>query len=579
MHTFRVWAPLPKNVQLQLDGRRFQMEAVPGGWWTLAVPTVDSGGDYGFVLDGEGPFPDPRSAWQPQGVHGLSRLVNHGSFPWTDIGRQSAPLSSAVLYELHIGTFTPQGTFEAAIEKLDHLVELGITHVELMPVNEFDGDRGWGYDGVDLYAPHHAYGGPTGLKRLVEACHLRRLGVLLDVVYNHLGNSGNYLSRFGPYFSSDCSTPWGPALNLDGPDSDEVRCFFLDNASMWLCEYHFDGLRIDAVHALRDDSARPFLDQLGRRVRETSAHLGRHIILIAESDLNDPRLLWSRDRGGLEFCAQWNDDFHHALHAILTQENVGIYQDFGSLAHFCKAVGHGYVYDGQFSAYRRRTHGREPSGLNGHRFLAYLQNHDQVGNRAKGDRSSQLMSLGRLKIGAALVFTSPFVPMLFQGEEWGASTDFPFFTNYPEPDFAQAVREGRRREFAAYGWKPEEIPDPQSDEVFLHAKLNWAELASPPFAELLDWHRQLIRLRRAEVGLTDGRMELVQTSFDEKARWLVIERGAISIACNLGADTQRVPLKKCQRHLLLGSGVGACLPLDGVDLAPDSVAILKCEAP
>ncbi len=298
------------------------------GWWTAEVAAATPGCDYGYLLDGEGPFPDPRSPWQPYGVHGLSRLTDHQLFPWTASDFQAPPLSSAIVYELHVGTFTPEGTFTAAIDRLDHLVELGVTHVEMMPVNEFPGNHGWGYDGVQLFAPHHAYGGPEGLKKLVNACHARRLAVLLDVVYNHLGPSGNYLAKYAPYFNPRYSTPWGDAVNFDGPHCDEVRRFFCDNVLMWLRDYHFDGLRLDAVHAILDTSAEPFLEQLGLEVKQLSAQLGRHFVVIPESDLNDPRLLWSRERGGFELDAQWSDDFHHALHTVLTGERKGYYEDF-----------------------------------------------------------------------------------------------------------------------------------------------------------------------------------------------------------------------------------------------------------
>ncbi|HUE36243.1 MAG TPA: malto-oligosyltrehalose trehalohydrolase, partial [Candidatus Acidoferrum sp.] len=424
MKIFRVWATLPRKVELQLNGRVFPMTRADDGWWTVEIPDANAGNDYGFILDGAGPFPDPRSVLQPQGVHKLSRLTDGDAFKWTDKKFQPPPLSSAVIYELHLGTFTPRGTFISAIEKLHHLASLGVTHVELMPVVEFSGDHGWGYDGVDLFAPHHAYGAPDDLKKLVDACHARGLAVILDVVYNHLGPAGNYLSKFGPYFTKKFSSAWGEGINFDGPDSGEVRRFFCDNALMWLRDFHFDGLRLDAVHGMVDTSATHFLEQLKLEVEKLSAQLGRHLALIPESDLNDPRLLWSRGCGGYQLDAQWSDDFHHALHTVLTGERDGYYSDFGTVANLAKSLRHAFVYDGEFSAHRRRVHGRSTDGLSGHRFLGYLQNHDQIGNRARGERSSHLMSAKKLKIGAALVLTSPFLPMLFQGEEWGASTPF-----------------------------------------------------------------------------------------------------------------------------------------------------------
>ncbi len=550
------------------------MQSEPGDWWTAPVESAGPGSDYGFVLDGSGPFPDPQSAWQPNGVHALSRLVDQTAFRWTDSAFQPAPLSAAILYELHVGTFTSAGTFAAAVEKLDHLVRLGVTHIELMPVAEFPGHRGWGYDGVGLFAPHHAYGGPQELKRLVDACHARGLAVLLDVVYNHLGPSGNYLGKFGPYFTRRYSTPWGEAVNFDGAQSDAVRRYFCDNACLWLRDYHFDGLRLDAVDTILDNNAVPFLEQLGAEVRQLAAKLGRPLVLIAESDHNDPRLLWPPERGGFGLDAQWNDDFHHALHAWLTGEHAGYYADFGAVSDLAKAFRNAYVYDGRYSGYRQRRRGRPPVGLGGHRFLAYAQTHDQIGNRARGDRLSQLVSTDRLKIAAALTLTSPFVPMLFQGEEWGASTPFQYFTDHPEPDLAKAIREGRRQEFAAFGWKPEDIPDPQAPQTFLRSRLNWDELSREPHAGLLEWHRQLIALRRREPALLNDRLEAVQTRFDESAHWLTVERGPLTVICHLSDRAQLVPLRAGAQALLLASHDWIQAANGGVMMPPDSVCVL-----
>ena len=574
MHTFRLWATLPEGVEVQVASQRYPMRRGEDNWWTADVESAGPGSDYGFVLDGEGPFPDPRSPCQPNGVHALSRLVAH-DFQWKDSGFRAPPLSSALIYELHIGTFTPEGTFESAIEKLDHLVQLGITHVELMPVAEFSGKHGWGYDGVDVFAPHQPYGGHAGLQRLVNACHTRRLAVLLDVVYNHLGPSGNYLAKYAPYFNSHYHPPWGWAVNFDGPHSDEVRRFFCDNALMWLRDYHFDGLRLDAVHTIFDRSAKPFLEQLGDEVKELSRQTGRPLVVIPESDLNDPRLLWPHERGGFALDAQWGDDFHHALHAVLTGERTGYYGDFGTLADLAKALRNAYVYDGRYSAHRRRHHGRPPVGLDGHHFLGYAQTHDQVGNRARGERLSQLVSLGRLKIAAALVLTSPFVPMLFQGEEWGASTPFQYFTDHPEPDLAKAVREGRRREFAAFGWKPEEVPDPQAPRTFLGSRLNWEELSREPHGGLLDWHRRLIKLRQREPALSDGRLEAVLTRFDESARWLAVERGPLTIITFLSDRLQRVPIRAGRHVILMASDDSIQMNRSSIVMPPESVAVLK----
>ncbi len=560
------------------------MNAAESGWWEIKARLRDGNADYGFVLDDEGPFPDPRSPWQPNGVHKLSRVVDHSAFPWSDAGWQAPPLSSAIFYELHIGTFTPEGTFDAAIGKLDHLVALGVTHVEIMPVNEFPGDRGWGYDGVDLFAPHQAYGGPAGLKRFVQACHARKLAVVLDVVYNHLGPVGNYLGRFGPYFTTRYSTPWGPALNFDDRGSDEVRRFFCDNALMWLRDYHFDGLRLDAVHAILDTSAEPFLEQLKVEVAALEAQLGRRLVLIAESDLNDPRLLWPRERGGFNLDAQWSDDFHHAVHSALTGETTGYYSDFGSLAQLSKAIQQAFVYDGQFSRFRGRRHGRSPAGLGGDRFVVCLQNHDQIGNRACGERIQQVIGgsrheealrLGLLKIGTVILLTAPFPPLLFQGQEWAASTPFLYFTDHDQ-ELGKAIREGRRREFAAFGWKPEEVPDPQAPGTFLASKLDWSEMSRAPHAELLAWHRQLIHLRRTEPSLTDGRLDAIGVQWNEKERWLVMKRGPFTVACNFSSQMRAVALRAGAHKVLLGSASGVEVTSTTAKLAPASATVLKC---
>jgi maltooligosyltrehalose trehalohydrolase len=536
MTTFRVWAPRAERVEVVAGETRLPMHDGGGGWFDAEADVTD----YAFSLDGGPPRPDPRSPWQPDGVDGPSRVVDHEAFQWTDHSWKGVHLPSAVAYELHVGTFTPEGTFDAVIGRLDHLVDLGVDVVGLMPVAEFSGDRGWGYDGVDLYAPHHAYGGPDGLKRLVDACHATGIGVVLDVVYNHLGPAGNYLSEFGPYFTDKYATPWGEAVNLDGPDSDEVRRFFVDNALMWMRDYHVDGLRLDAVHAIVDASAVHLLEQLAIEVADLSAHVGRALHLIAESDLNDPRLIWRREAGGYGLDAQWSDDLHHALHAVLTGERSGYYADFGRLSQIATALRRAYVYAGEHSHFRRRRHGRPPGPVPGWRFLGYLQNHDQVGNRAAGERSSHLMSTERLKIGAALVATAPFVPMFFQGEEWGAATPFLYFTDHKDPELGRAVSHGRRREFASFGWDPEDVPDPQAEETFLRSKLDWAELDEPEHADMLAWHRSLIELRRRRPELGDGRMDLVQVEADDDAGTLVVRRGGVTVSVQLGPDGDRV---------------------------------------
>ena len=418
---FRVWAPAADAVEVVTGGVRHPMAPQEDDWWAADVPGAGPGTDYSFRLDGGDLLADPRSRWQPQGVSGPSRRYEHGQFAWTDAGWRGVPLPGAVIYELHVGTFTPEGTFDAAISKLDHLAGLGIGAVELMPVAAFPGQWGWGYDGIGLWAVHQPYGGPDGLKRLVDACHARGLGVLLDVVYNHVG-IGNRLGDFGPYFTDAHSTPWGPAVNLDQPGSDEVRAFIIGNALMWLRDYHIDGLRLDAVHALEDHRALPLLEELAAATDALAAQLGRELVLIAESDLNDPRLVTAREAGGTGLTAQWSDDFHHALHSALTGEQQGYYADFGSLAVLAQTLTRVFRHDGSWSAFRGRSHGRPVDRLRtpAQRFLGYLQNHDQIGNRAAGDRLADLVPRGLLRVGAALLLTAPFTPMLFMGEEWGA---------------------------------------------------------------------------------------------------------------------------------------------------------------
>ncbi|MFF4242177.1 malto-oligosyltrehalose trehalohydrolase [Actinomadura geliboluensis] len=535
---FTVWAPAADRVEVVVGGTGHPMEARHSGWWEATVADAGHGTDYGFVLDGSDEvLPDPRSPWQPNGVHGQSRVYDHGRFAWTDQHWHGRPLPGSVLYEMHVGTFTPEGTFDAATDRLDHLVALGIDAVELLPVASFPGRHGWGYDGVHLWAPHEPYGGPDGLKRFVDAAHARGLAVILDVVYNHLGPDGNRLGSFGPYFTSAHATPWGDAVNFDQEGSDEVRAFVVQNALMWLRDYHFDGLRLDAVHAITDHSATHLLEELGRAVAAESAHLGRQLFLIAESDLNDPRLVTSREAGGYGLDAQWSDDFHHALHAALTGERQGYYCDFGSLETLKKALTRVFVHDGTMSTYRGRHHGRPVNVREtpAHRFLGFLQNHDQVGNRASGDRIGALLpSPGLLKVGAALLLLAPFTPMLFMGEEWGASTPWCYFTDHRDLELARAVSEGRRREFARHGWAGE-VPDPQAVDTFRRSVLDWTEPDDPYHADLLEWHRALIALRRSEPDLNDPRPAAVQVGTDEStARWLVMRRGGIGVAANLG---------------------------------------------
>ncbi len=568
---YRVWAPAARSVALRVGAQSTAMTPAGHGWWVSDVP-CRQGDDYGFLLDGDGPFPDPRSPHQPAGVHGPSRFVRHASFEWTDRSWQAPPLASAVIYELHVGTFSAAGTFEGAIEHLDHLVALGVTHVELMPVCEFAGRRGWGYDGVDLYAPHHAYGGPDGLKRLVDACHARSLAVILDVVYNHFGPSGCYLQRFGPYFSDRHKTAWGDAVNLDGPDSHEVRRFICDNALMWLRDYHVDVLRLDAVHAFVDLSPEHILRQLSAEVQTLAAATGRHLALVAESDLNDPQVVRSADAGGHGIDAQWSDDFHHALHSVVTGERQGYYEDFGTLADLAAALRCPFVYAGRYSPHRRRRHGASPAGIPGGRFVVALQNHDQVGNRATGDRIGMLTSPERARIGALLLLTAPYVPLLFQGEEWAASTPVRDITDH-DAELGAHGSAGRRREFAAFGWDPAAIPDPQDPLTCVRSTLRWDERDHGPHATMLGWYRSLVALRSQIPSLREGRYEDAEVTSDEARSLLVVRRRDVLIACNFSAEPQAVPLAGTTT-LRLASVAGVRLAGGDLLLPPEAAAIV-----
>jgi maltooligosyltrehalose trehalohydrolase len=563
-----VWAPAAARIELCIGDERHPMSRGTGGVWTIGDLEVLPGTDYAFSIDGGPPRPDPRSAFQPQGVHGPSRVVDHDAYTWHDAAFRAEPLASGVLYELHVGTFTPAGTFRAAVERLDHLAALGVTHVELMPLAAFAGERGWGYDGVALYAPHAAYGTPDDLKRLVDECHARHLAVILDVVYNHLGPSGNYLPLYGPYFTAHHRTPWGDAVNLEDAESDGVRRFFMDSARQWLLHYHFDGLRVDAVHALNDRSAVHFVEELAAEVHALGRDLGRPLVVVAESDLNDPRVVREPDDGGWGCDAQWSDDFHHALHVVLTGERSGYYADFGGMATLAKALARAYVYDGQYAPSRRRRHGRPADGVPASRFLAYSQNHDQVGNRAAGERLAHLVSRGRVKIAAAVTLLSPFVPLLFQGEEWAASAPFQYFTDH-EPELGAAVTRGRREEFGAFGWSPEDVPDPQSPATFVRSKLDWDELPREPQRGILDWYRRLIRLRRRLPELGP-----VTTEHDEARGFFRFDRAPLSVAFNVGTEPVRGPLPGGRRHRLVLTSDRVGLHDNTVELPPDSVAVV-----
>ncbi|KDN86221.1 malto-oligosyltrehalose trehalohydrolase [Kitasatospora cheerisanensis] len=573
---YRVWAPEARVVEVEVGAIPYLLERDPArpGWWHGDGPD----GDYGFRIDGRPALPDPRSPRQPSGPDGPSRPVDHAAFRWSETAWRGRPLPGAVVYELHVGTFTAGGTFDAAAERLDHLAELGVDFVELMPVCPFPGRHGWGYDGVAPWAVHEPYGGPDGLKRFVDAAHLRGLGVILDVVHNHLGPSGNYLPAFGPYFTDRHHTPWGAAVNLDAPGSDEVRAYLIGSALAWLRDYRIDGLRLDAVHALADDRALPFLEELAAEVDTLAEATGRPLFLVAESDLNDPRTTTPRPAGGLGLAAQWSDDFHHALHTLLTGERQGYYADFAAdpWAALAKTLTRGFFHDGSWSSFRGRSHGRPFPTAYGHRLLGYAQTHDQIGNRATGDRLSAALPPGRLAAAAALVLTSPFTPMLFMGEEWGAATPWQYFTDHTDPQLAEAVRQGRRREFAEHGWRAEDVPDPQDPATVRASTLDWSEPGRAPHAELLAWYRSLIRLRRAAPELADGDLAAVRVRHDAAAGWLAVHRGRYRVLVRLGGERRAaVPLEGELAALEAAFGDVQAGPNGAVLLGPDSVAVLR----
>lgn len=580
--SFEVWAPIASSMAVQVDGDVVPMVARADGWWAAEVPHTGAEVDYAFLVDDGAPLVDPRSRRQPSGVHGLSRTFDATAYAWQDTLWTGRPLAGGLIYELHIGTFTPEGTFAAAIDKLDHLVSIGVTFVEVLPVNGFNGEHNWGYDGVLWYTVQETYGGPAEYQRFVDACHARGLAVIQDVVYNHLGPSGNVLPQFGPYLHDGGQSTWGSLLNLDGPDSDAVRDYIIENAVMWLRDYHVDGLRLDAVHALVDHRAVHILEELAVEIDALSAHLGRPLTLIAESDLNDPKLITPRAAGGYGLTAQWSDDFHHVVHVALTGERIGYYGDFGSMESLAKVYTNAYFHDGSWSSFRGRAHGRpiDTRTTEGWRFVVYAQDHDQIGNRAAGDRLSGALGPEDLALAAVLVLTAPFTPMLFMGEEWGATTPWQFFTSHDDPELGAATAKGRFAEFARMGWDEAIVPDPQDLETFHRSKLDWSEPEKDSHAGLLDLYRSLARVRREHPELTDPRFGKTKVSYDESDRWLLLDRSGVQVAFNFADEERRVPFRANLPELLLGTsgavavedfGMGAC----AVTLPPHSAAIIK----
>ena len=547
---FTVWAPYCERVEVNIQGdseRLVSLERDERGYHTSVIDNVPPGTDYFYRLDGERDRPDPASKHQPEGVHGPSRVVDPEDFDWTDDGWSGLPRKDLVFYELHLGSFTDEGIFDAVILHLDGLRDLGITCIELMPVNQFPGARNWGYDGVQLFAVQNSYGGPDGLRRLVDAAHQRGLAIILDVVYNHLGPEGNYLGEFGPYFTDLYSTPWGPAINFDDRDSDEVRRFFIENALLWIRDYHLDGFRLDAIHAIMDHRPRPFLREMAEAVRYLAGDLRRTVHLIAESNMNDPRVINPAMFGGLGLDAEWNDDLHHALHAFLTGESGGYYRDYGSFSDLVKAVRAGFIYTGQHMTFRGRGHGDFPRLYTGDNFVVFAQNHDQIGNRARGDRLSTMTPFEMQKAVAGLVTLTPYLPLFFMGEEYGETAPFPYFVDHGDPDLIEAVREGRAQEFRSFEWQGE-ILDPASPETFELAKLDRDLRQESKHGALYDVHRALLQLRRGQPALASLDMQEMDVFGLESEHTLMVHRrhatNGVCCTFNLGRDgaTCRLPV-------------------------------------
>lgn len=572
---FLVWAPYADSVKLHVLNspcRSLPMEREPKGYFRLRLEGA-FGCRYLYDLGGNGEKmrPDPASRFQPEGVHGPSQVPAREEFNWSDGQWRGLPLGDLVLYEIHVGTFTPEGTFDAIIPRLRSLKKLGVTAVEIMPVAQFPGDRNWGYDGVFPFCVQDSYGGPSGLRRLVNACHEENMCVALDVVYNHSGPEGNYLADFGPYFTDRYHTPWGQAVNFDGEWSDEVRRFFIENALYWIREFHIDVLRLDAVHAIVDTSAKPFLGELNEVVQAEAARLKRQVQLIAECDRNDIRTVQPQARGGYGFKAQWNDDFHHAVHTVLTGENTGYYQDFGEISQIARSLTSGYVYQGEYSNYRRRSHGSKSKGVSGEHFVVFTQNHDQVGNRMNGERLGCLVDFEALKVAAGVMLLSPFVPLLFMGEEYGETSPFLYFVSHQDRDLIEVVRQGRRNEFKAFRWSGEP-PDPQDRGTFLRAKLKWQLQECEPHKQLREFYAELLRMRRQFPALANSDMSCIEATPFENQRTLVLHRwnavDEILALFNFGKDAACVTLSTPQSKWLSAlnsrdhrwAGPGSALP-------------------
>ena len=541
---FTVWAPLVEKMDLQIvypQPKIIPMESCERGYWRV-VDNLPPKTRYVYKINADKSIADPASHFQPQGVHGSSQVVDHQQFSWGDEGIEGIELADMIIYELHVGTFTPEGTFEAIISRLDDLKKLGINAIELMPVAQFPGERNWGYDGVYPFAVQSSYGGPEGLKQLVNACHIREIAVVLDVVYNHLGPEGNYLEMFGPYFTDKYRTPWGKAINFDEAYSNEVRNYFIENALYWFHVYHIDALRIDAIHGIFDMRAKHFLQELVERVEECSVNDMRKKYLMAESDLNDARVIRPRERGGFGMDAQWCDDFHHALHTLITQEEQGYYQDFGRIDHLATSLKEGYVYSGQYSSCRKRNHGNSSTERPADQFIVFSQNHDQIGNRIFGERLSSLVSFEALKLAAGAVFLSPYIPLLFMGEEYGEESPFLYFVSHSDSELVRAVREGRKNEFKAFSWQ-EDPPDPQDPKSFMQCKLGWEKRLEGKHNVLLDFYRTLIKLRRTIPALRHLKKDMLDVSVSHEDKIIALRRwyGDDQVLCIMNFNSKGSP--------------------------------------
>jgi len=522
----RIWAPYAEDVQLRIHTpveKQIPMEKENRGYWSTIAKNIEAGSRYSFVLDGEKERPDPASHFQPEGVHKSSEVIDHNAFQWSDSNWQNIPLKDVVIYELHVGTFTSEGTFSAIIPRLDELKSLGVNAIELMPVAQFPGNRNWGYDGVYPFAVQNSYGGPDQLKQLVNACHEEGMAVYLDVVYNHMGPEGNYLWDYGQYFTQKYHTPWGEAMNFDAGHSDEVRNFFIENALYWFDHYHLDGLRLDAIHAIFDMSAKPFLQELAERVSDFGTTRGKKYYLMPESNLNDTRLLRSKEQGGYGLDSQWSDDFHHSLHTLLTGETDGYYQDFGQLDDLAKAIREGFVYDWRFSPFRNRRHGNSSADRPAEQFIICTQNHDQIGNRMNGERLSRLISFEAQKLAAGMLLLSPNIPLLFMGEEYAEDNPFLYFVSHSDPDLIEAVRKGRKEEFDSFQWEGDP-PDPQSEETFERSRLAWEKRDQGKHHTMWNFYQTLLNLRRSIPALSHLDKDTLDVKADNENHTLFLHR-------------------------------------------------------